>query len=489
MQRVIFLFGITEMCIGFSGVILSDFFSIFDFLTILSGAAGIVALVFCITQPTRIKVYDLLGMALILAYGTGTLNSLVSYSLDNMNLLKSSSVDEYWLSRTLGFATAAAGFLHFIGRFDHGGFLFQQFDLTGAQKKRALWLVGLTVATTVYFIATGKLGFMANIQAVQGYVGISSSASVVYDLILPVGALALYLGIKEDSLKLKFLLIGLAMFLLFLQFSFGRRIFVFSTLIYIMSALVARKPENIISLRNITFFLLIAVGIQFATTAYYTMRVSGYSYKNLQKSPSILERIPDAIQTYKDRDRLHLAEQMHENLSSRTFVLEYLAMLEKSTSTIELTYGENMLRALVVATPSLLYPSKYKNKLFTAEEGFLNPHFRLPSLDLANSVLTSAVGDFGEVGLFIIPVIVCFIFSCMLRISYHYLPPIGGVLISFYISYRLISVEEDIGAYFTSLRFVIILLCIAWAVFVFKSRIKSNSLAINNPSLPTKLIT
>ena len=40
MQMLNLLFGIAEMCIGFTGVILSDFISVFNLLALLSGTAG-----------------------------------------------------------------------------------------------------------------------------------------------------------------------------------------------------------------------------------------------------------------------------------------------------------------------------------------------------------------------------------------------------------------------------------------------------------------
>ena len=465
MQLLILLFGIAEMCIGFTGVILSDFISVFDLLALLSGTAGFVALIFCITHPYNIKVYDLLGMALMLAYGIGTLNSLVSYTLDHRDLLFESSVTEYWLTRTLGLVTAAAGFLHVIGRLDKKGFLFPQFTFVDNLTNRALWLVGIVAALTVLFIATGKLGFMANIASVEGYVGISSSSAIVLDLIAPAGALALYLSRKEVHSNKSIYFLIVAVVLLVIQFGLGRRIFLFSILIYVMAALLSKRPKKLITVQNIVVVALIVGAIQVATTAFYTMRVATFAFKNAPEKPSIVVLVPEAIQVYKDRDKLNLAKQIHDNLSSRTFLIEYLATLAERSDKIEPLYGQNIARAIVVATPAILYWGKYKNPLFIDEENFLNPHFRLPVWDAANSVFTAGVGDFGELGYFILPVIVCFIFSLYLRLIYAILPPLAGTLISFYLCKVLFSVEEDIVSFFTASRSVFILLGISWLAF------------------------
>lgn len=481
MQMAILAFGIAEMCIGFTGAIAADFTSIFNILALFSGLAGAIAITFCVLKPASIKIYDILAMALVLAYGTGTLNSLASFMLDNKDLLLSSSVSEYWLSRTLGLATAAAGFLHILGRLDSKGYLFIQLDSIDFQLNRTLLFVGFVAVTAMIFIATGKLGFMAGLASVEGYVGISSTTSIILDLMTPAGALALYLGRKVEQRNKKILFITIAIMLLIIQFGLGRRIFVFSLIIYGMAAILAKRPEKIFSARNVVIVLAVVMLVQAATSAFFIMRVARYSFKGSHKVPSIVEMIPEAISVYKDRDRLYIAEKMHENVSSRTFVLEYLATLSERTSIMEPTYGQDLLRAVVVASPVILYWGKYTNPLFSSEEDLLNTHFRMPVWDAANTVLTASVGDFGEIGFFVLPGLICFVFSLFLRLTHTLTPAIAGMLVSFFICKTLLSVEDDIVSYFTAIRSILIFVIITWLVFKSKKSMllpsypKSNS--------------
>jgi hypothetical protein len=481
MQMAILIFGVAEICIGLAGAIAADFTSVFNLLALLSGIAGLVAVTFCVLHPASIKVYDILGMALMLAYGTGTLNSLVSCILDNKDLLLSSSVSEYWLSRTLGLTTAAAGFLHIVGRLDSKGYLFVPLDFKDFQVNRALLFVGSILAVSLIFIATGKLGFMADVASVEGYVGISASTSLVLDMMTPAGALALYLGRKVEQRNIKILFFAVATILLLIQFGLGRRIFVFSLLIYVLTAILAKRPEKIISVRNIVMMLIIVMLVQAATSAFFIMRMARYSFKATHKTPSIVEMIPEAIKVFKDRERLYIAEQIQENLSSRTFVLEYLATLSERTSVMEPTYGQNLLRAAVVATPIILYWGKYKNPLFTSEEDVLNTHFRIPVSDAANTVLTGSVGDFGEIGFFVLPVLVCLILSLFLRLSYSLTPAIAGMLISFLVCKTLLFVEADMVSYLTSMRSILIFIVILYFVF----RRKKTNLSLSTGAYPS----
>jgi hypothetical protein len=481
-QMAILAFGITEICIGLTSTIAADFNSVFNMLAYFSGAAGVIAVVFCVLNPVNIKIYDVLGMGLMLAYGTGTLNSLVTYAMDHKDLILSSSVTEYWLTRTLGLATAAAGFLHIVGRFDSKGYLFPQVNSIDLQAKRALLLVVVTTVIAIIFIATGKLGFMAKLSSIEGYAGISPAASIILDLLAPVGALALYLGRKEDQRNRKIQFISMAIVLLLIQFGLGRRIFVFSLLIYIMAALLAKRPNVIFSIKNIVAMVALVMLIQVATSAFYTLRIARYSFKDHNKSPTIVELLPEAINVYKNRERLYLAEQIHENISSRTFVLEYLATLSERASNIEPAYGENLLRALVVAAPSAIYWSKYNNPLFGSEEDLLNPHFGIPVTDSANSVLTASVGDFGEIGFFVLPIFLCFLFSLLLRLGYALTIPIAGMLISFFICKIILSVEEDIASYFSSMRSVFILIGVSWIVFSRRIDLQQDYMSDGNSS-------
>ena len=150
-----------------------------------------------------------------------------------------------------------------------------------------------------------------------------------------------------------------------------------------------------------------------------------------------------------------------------------MAKLEKATSTIEPTYGENILRSLVVSTPGFLYPSKYRNKLFIqAEEVLFDRNFRLTSMDEGNTFLTAGVGDFGNFGLFAMPLFICLIFSSILKILNRLISPVRCSLISLFICYSVISVEKDLTGFFTSIRTIMIILFISWVFFNFN--IKNN---------------
>jgi hypothetical protein len=405
-------------------------------------------------------------MALVFAYGTGTLNTLISFTLDHKNLLRGSAINEYWLSFTLGIALASAGFLHLIGRMDANGYLFHNidFDQFKFNHQKLVWFIAVVALLTIIFLGTGRLGFMASVAAVQGYASVSVSSTIVLAFITPVGALATYFAFVEKS-RYRILFIFTSLLMLFVQFGLGRRIFVFSLFMYVMAALMVYRPKRMLTVKNIIALGMLVITVQVATTAFYAMRLARWNMTATVEAPTIIEIIPEAIKVYQNRERNFMMEKMKENTGSRSFILEYLATLTQQASKIEPLYGKDFVRALVIATPSILYPSKYKNPLFAAEEVLVNPYFRLPVWDASNSLLTAGISDFGVAGCFIIPVFICVLFSLFLRFIFNKVSPVAYLLVAVSVGQVLLSVEADLVSYLSSMRTFGIILIISWLVF------------------------
>jgi predicted branched-subunit amino acid permease len=77
-------------------------------------------------------------------------------------------------------------------------------------------------------------------------------------------------------------------------------------------------------------------------------------------------------------------------------------------------------------------------------------------------LLTGALADFGELGIFIIPALFCFILSKLLSASRKHMNPLTTLLISLYILFKLSGCENDIGVYFAIVKFMIIFSVILW---------------------------
>jgi hypothetical protein len=407
-----------------------------------------------------------MAMAIVLGYGGGALNTLISFTLDGRDILKLAFVEEYWLSFTLGNIIAIAGVLHVVGRFHNTSALLPNFDLCADKKNRALLLISVIFGATILLLFTGEIGFMRDTRF-SGFANISVKATLINILILPVGILVFYLGLKEQSKVLKYTLMLVAAILLIITVGFGRRIFIFSALIYLMVFFGKNDSNKLLTFKNLAILVFIIILSNVATTTFSLMRITKNSISNTSTN-SIIELVPKTIENYQESERLNLDETIHKNLSSRGFVLNYLALLVEASFKYEPLYGEGFKNALIVSTPGILYPSKYKNIFVNEDKLFFN-HFRISDVkDGASSILTAGIGDFGMYGLIAYPLILCIFFSTLLKALNRLLSPVKYLFISIISCYAFISLEQDIAGYLSTLRNFPLILFILWLFLDFK---------------------
>ena len=458
LQLGFLLLGAFEFIFGLMSYMAADY-DLFIPVTFIAGGLGAVALLFCIVQPASVKVYDMLGASLMLAYGIGTLNTLFSFMADHSVSTLSYYVSEAWLTRTLGTCVASAGLLHMAGRLDTQGYLFKHAVLSESKLKNIFYFCLLFGLFVLAQIAKGSIGYMG-MQNNDGSVQVSALTSLVMSFIVPVGCVAIYAGLNEVNTHRKNLFISFVLLLLGLHFFMGRQLFVFCAIIFLMMFIFVRRPPKFITIKNVIFITLLVFVIQVATTAFFTIRQASYSFKGHTK-PKITELLPEAYRVYQDKGSEEIARRIKENVKTRTFLIEYLAMLTREEDKVGPLYGTDLARAFVTATPSAIYPNKYRSKFFDQEEGVANPHFNLTISDDANSIFTAGLIDFGMLGMFVLPLVTCIIFSLVMRLRNYDKAFISSTMIGVMVCQTMLSPEKDFIGYLTSLRDVVIVLLIS----------------------------
>jgi hypothetical protein len=456
------LLGIAELIAGLCSILANDFLSAFYFSVAIAGVAGLVALTICVLKPYHVKFYDILSAALVFAYGTGALNSVIAFTNAADGAMSHSTVAEYWITRTMGQILVACGLLHIAGRADTRGWLLPDVSFTVKELNRVLGFALLAGSAYTFLLLTGRIGFMANIS-VDGGAAISPLAALVMAVGTPCGALALCAALAEKRRTRIFLLTGISLFLLLSQFGLGRRIFLFSAILYAM-VLFMRVPAKMLRLRSFAYFIVAMLLVQIATDAFYSMRMAYWKLDTTGANVSVLQLIPEAVQIY-THEHERLQENASKNIQTRTFVIEYLADIAEHESERGPLYGLDLHRAAIVATPSALFKSKFQNKLFTPEEDLINPYFGLPIWDAANSILTAGMADFGSTGLFIYPFALCLMYSLLCRIAAKVVSPITLLLLGLSICQILLSVEADIANYISTLRNLLIFMFVCSLLF------------------------
>jgi hypothetical protein len=409
----------------------------------------------------------------MLAYGTGTLNSVFSYMMDNQELLRSSAISQYWYTHTLGLIVAACGSLHLVGQIDTDGYLLRSIAPTARDRNRVVYFVIPIALLYCVLVARGRIGFQGNVSIEDTGPTVSPLAVFSLALATPAGALALAVALTNPR-GAKALLLSMSVFLLLLQIGLGRRALVFSLIIFTMSALLVWRPKKLISIKTLLLIAIAFFTLQQLTTFFYAMRMASWSM-HARGRLALLTLIPEAFEIYSNDPRGELQANIQLNVKTRTFVLQYLTDISRREADRGPLYGEDVERALIVATPSTLYRGKHVDKLFEGEEELINPRFGYPVRDEANSIFTAGVADFGVFGIFLYPIALCIALSFILRLIYKWTSPLCGLVVGMAIGQMLLTSEADISFYFISLRNIGLILGLSWLYFGGQSKQVSNS--------------
>jgi len=155
-------------------------------------------------------------------------------------------------------------------------------------------------------------------------------------------------------------------------------------------------------------------------------------------------------------DTYGLDDQIADNVASRTFIIEYLALLVDRFSEFPVMLGDVMYFSFRMALPSMLDHSKWEVLQYAAEEDLVHPHINLPYWDGANSVFTAGVADFYIIGMILYPIL----FVCLYEIIMRNYGKKQNWQVAFYFGFllinELVNVETVISVYMTTARNTIV---------------------------------
>lgn len=100
-------------------------------------------------------------------------------------------------------------------------------------------------------------------------------------------------------------------------------------------------------------------------------------------------------------------EKESYNLSTRTFVLNYLAALIQAASNKQPLYGQDIFSNVLNALPRFVFSEKSS---LLMNEPLYRYEYGLPNIDSANFLYFSAYGDFSWLGTLIYPLILFIVF-------------------------------------------------------------------------------
>ena len=411
--------------------------------------------------PTRFS--TLLGLALLLGYGLGTLNTWATLPRVGLTLAQVHGLSEGILARGLGAVLISAAALYFLGEIFEKPIFGRDFQFQIAPRTRTLIYVGTLAILAGY--PTHALG-IEGATAAGGHVSIPGS--FLNWLYAPLTAVAV-VAFLTATRRLDRVLTGFSALVLLAMFSVeGRRSAIYTSMevLLLMGLVGFRWREKI--LRNILVILALAAIVVTTSLTFMLLRIAG-GVGNPKKHTTVESRFQIARKLIQKGGAYTLASKgTQTNFQSRTFVLGFFANILDASSRITPALGSDAVDSVQVAIPSVLYPDKPR---YFAEETLVDQHFGFSYGDQPNSILTAGATDFGLIGVLLYPLLVVVIFRIIFDFLAKRLSPVPLMFVALAFIGTMLLTENTLTGYSVLLRDTI-LFSIALAIFMAFPRIR-----------------
>lgn len=418
-----------------------------DLGMVLAAAAGSAVGVFSLWDwlfrhaPTRFS--TLMGMAFLLGYGLGTMNTWFTLSRGSLSLGEFVGLGEGVLARGIGAVLISSSLLFFFGEIFEKPLFGRDFRLQIDRKARILIYAG-----TLAFIAE----YLMHRVSFAGAQDLSNHHPGAYTFFLtflygPLTGMSVVYFLSRQN-KYERLLSGLAMLFLLMRLAVeGRRAAIYTCFIIILLLGLAgfRWREKIF--HKVLLLLALTTIVVACSLTFMLLRIAGGFTPN--KHLTLDKRVAIAGRMIRRGNGYTLAlKTTQRNIETRTFVLGFLANIQEASSRMTPALGRDAAGMFQSTIPHVLYP----NKEFLAEEQLVDRQFGFNYGDEANSVLTAGATDFGLIGMLLYPLIVVVLFKVVHNFLSAWLSPIPLIVVTISFIACMMLTESTLSGYFETLR-------------------------------------
>jgi hypothetical protein len=362
----------------------------------LGGVVVVHQLCFVLTRPARSTIFTTLGIGILAGYSLGTLNTAISLR-SYWTLERQFGRDEADLATAMAIALISSGILLLLGQFETP--VLPDPPILERRHRILLWIM-LGVLLVAYI--HGDIGYGGVIVGDGGTVSVLATLGGWISSFLCSVALMAYLQLRRRPGALAYLTLWISSLLLLVPQ--GRRALFYSL---VCNAFVAYWTDRSV-LRGIgkkaAIAILALAGVTVSAMIFYSLRMASWQMAGNvanHRVETIFSRAMHVIET----DNNKLVFNLQRNVESRTFILCYLSDLATASKTHTPLYGQAALWDVEIEIPSILMPNKDQLRAVGMEENVVNPAFGLKAEDMANSILTVGIGDFGIPGAFVYPLL------------------------------------------------------------------------------------
>jgi hypothetical protein len=423
------------------------------------GVAGLFRLV---TVSGFATPWSVMAVAFSLGYGLGSFNTFISGYSQGMDLISVTYATDRYLTMASGGILMLCGVLLICGELD-GGKLLPNVMLDEAETRTIVFVMALTAVLALVAVATGQLGFQADMKTEEGSNRVSVIGNLLASSMPPMVATGLYAAqkMKHRSRYLVYVFAAILMLVLMTQ---GRRIFMYTAVTVAIGYFGAQGVSQFFRPRNLLILVVGGLTIMLASKMFFAMRQA--TYDNPQGAP-LVELVAAGWSKMTQGDIDSLNDKLDENRATRTFILGYVGELLTGLDGHEPMGGDIMILGLASSVPTVIWPGKWKIMALGSDEAICHPVLGLPAWDAANSLVTSGICDFGWFGFFAYPLLFALIFSLMILVVRN-MSAVVRLMFGFSLIYALLSVEAVIASYLVTVRnltmVVVFMLLVHWMV-------------------------
>lgn len=444
---------------------------------LLTALAGSVSAIYgsflLLSRLSLVKFTNIMALSLLLGYAVGTIVFVFGslFANHDLNLTYTAfrlHISQSDLSVALMFVYLACAILFWGARVERPIFeSAQAVNVFTLPKVRLFIWAGATIVFSAF--AMGDLGYMGiQVSELGNITPLGSISFLLAPIFLPITVLCL----RGEKIRWRriFLLMASGLFLLVL-FPLGRRVLLYSSVLVLIALSVssARLPNYskkkwiLMSFVGGCLFFVAYSGFQF----FYALRLSAESMKGGLDFNELIRGAFDALAHESSKVSSNLAN----NIIERPFILSYLAAFVGAQATYSPLWGEELLYAMEMAIPSLLFAQK-TSLLPQSPEEFVHPAFGFYVFDGPNSIVTAGLNDFGFIGILLYPMLLVAVYIAVRHLLISRIPMPIYYMVMFRLIYQLLYVEQSLAGLLTvGLRDIALLAIIAsfiWKMPVFR---------------------
>ena len=314
---------------------------------------------------------------------------------------------------------------------------------------QSICCIVLSCIITIYALFSGDLGYMGTSKTIDDR--ISPLGALCYAALPPLTILSIIHTTKlpKNYRKYKFILITTSIIFIFALIPMGRRVLMYTFILLILiqghKILNSMQKFHLKHLYIVISILIVAIFNSWCFQTFYAMRIAiaQYDYQENQSIATIAQDTHSLLTGAYTHAKIQ--EELIDNISTRPFILSYLAALLAAHQDNNTPLFGELLHAIAISMPSAVNPLK-TYKLTSSTEEFTHPSLNINIFDGPNTIFTAGLNDLKYFGILLYPILIMLIYILLIFFIPKKIPEFIKKFIIIKLSYSLLYFEDDLNS-------------------------------------------